>query len=1135
MGDNGHLDGEQARRAPPAPLGLVRQDTSADDEVDLLAAVAASSLLPTVSASGFEDLRPHLRLVTLRAGDTLFERGDESADAFVVIDGVLEAGIVTMHGHQQLSLMRPGDVIGEIGVLVGDARSTTVRALADTRLAMVPGERLRSLLDEHPAAAEDLARRATERLRRGQLVEYFSNTFGVFDLDVLNEVQELLSWVSVPAGARLFSQGDEGDAAYLVATGRLRVMRRGDNGAEVAVGEIGRAELVGEMALIDGEPRTSSVDAVRDTQLVRFSKAVYDEVLGRYPRVGLEIAKIAMRRSRSGPRSGRDVVERRSFTIVPISPGIDADGFSRQLGQALGAECAVIGSADIDAALGRPGISQIDDDDVGSLRLAYRLEELEARHRFILYRIDESWTPWSRRALRWSDHVVLVADARADPAPDELERELWSLVTRQFHSKVSLVLVHPPDTKLPQRTPAWLEPRSLASHHHVRTGDASHLARLARILSGRATAVVLGGGGARGFAHLGVLQVLDELNIPLDMIGGTSIGSIMGIGPAMGWTAAFARTKAVEQFTDLFDYTLPATSLLKGRKITDKIAAQIGDVDIADLWVPYFCASTNLTHARSKYHDRGPFVAAIRASIAIPGILPPVPHGRDLLVDGGVLDNVPVSEMRRRNPTGTVIAVDVASPDGPEASHDYGLSVSGFSRIFRRRRGGPPNLVSVMVRSSLLASVRDRRRVIEDGVADLYLDVAVDGGDMLDFSRAAEIVEQGAAASRPLIQEWRTAPVAAPTYVHAAPARIPIIEQGRRRRRRPGAGALLLTRRDLRYRLSRFASVIAGVSVVFTLLFLMTGLTEQFHREPRDAAAAFGAEGWLVREGASGAFTSAATMPADTAAEVGGTEADPVVIGRHGLSGGADPIDAVVVGFREGGLGSPRVADGRAPTAPTEVVVDESAGLDLGDEARLGDRPYRVVGHTERTTLFAGMPLVHMDIGAAQALLYRGQDLASAVLLAGSPGSVPDGFSVLTSEEVAEDALRPLERSISSVNLIRVLLWFVAAMIIGTMVYLSALERRRDVAVLKAIGAPTSVLGASIAMQGVLIALVAAAIASVLQVVAVPVFPLAVSVPSRAFVQVPALAVVVSLLAGGVGLRRAVSTDPALAFSGAGS
>jgi putative ABC transport system permease protein len=369
-------------------------------------------------------------------------------------------------------------------------------------------------------------------------------------------------------------------------------------------------------------------------------------------------------------------------------------------------------------------------------------------------------------------------------------------------------------------------------------------------------------------------------------------------------------------------------------------------------------------------------------------------------------------------------------------------------------------------------------------------------------------------------------------YVRTKPTRRAVIDPDRRAR---GGGVLLLTLRDIQHRAARFVAVVTGVAVVFSLLFLMTGLTEQFHREPKEAVAAFEADGWLLREGASGAFTSAATMPSEVAGRVDGAEGHPVVLARHSIIEGTVRTDVVVVGFEAGQLGEPELLDGRLPSAPGEVAIDDASGLAIGEEAQLGSQRFVVTGRTDGRTLFAGMPFVFMPLDAAQDLVYRGQDLATAILLEGEPDSAPDGFAVLSDEEVAEDALRPLEKSVKSVNMIRILLWVVAAMIIGTMTYLSSLERRRDVAVLKAVGGSTTRLGTSIALQGALTALTAAAVAAVLQGVLAPVFPLEVSVPGRALLQVPVIAVLVALAAGSVGLRKAIKVDPALAFSGPGS
>ena len=1105
-------------------------------------ALAQSELLRGATKIEFEHIQDQIHAVHLEAGDELIAKGDDAEHLFVVVDGQLEVVLDTGNGTQQLSLLRPGAVVGEIGLLAGDTRSATVRAVSACDLVAVSAEGVRRLLAENPAHAEELARRASQRLRRGQLIEHFTRLVGVIDPDLLATIEEFMEWVSVPAGTQLFAEGDVGDAAYLVATGRLRAFRRNNQtGADVEIGEIGRAELVGEMALLDGGPRSASVYSVRDSQLIRFSRAAYDELLHRYPHIGLQIAQMALRRTRSTAPATRGRERRLSFALVAATPGVDVIAFAEHLAGALGPTARVVTGGDIDTDLGRDGMADIADDDLGYLRLAYRLEELEQRHRYLVYVVDPTWTPWSQRALRWSDHVLLVADAGADPTPGPLERELWATVTRRHHPAVSLALVHPADTRLPTGTRAWLEHRSVASHHHVRRGRPDHMARLARLLAGTATSLVLGGGGARGFAHLGVLQVLEDEGVPIDMVGGTSIGAIMAAGPAMGWSAAEMRRAAIDSFTNLFDYTLPTTSLLRGRRITSKLERHFHGVDITDLWLPYFCVSTNLTRGAAEVHDRGPLVRSIRASIAIPGVLPPVPHDGDLLVDGGVLDNVPVDEMRRRNPTGKVVAVDVAPVEGPVAERDYGLSASGLRAMLMRRRGvGPPNLISTMVRASIIGSVRDRHRVVEDEVADLYLDVAVDGGGMLDFSAGEQIADGAATATRPILTSWfRDAGNGQNGhnvgYVRTAPARRAIVDPASSRRRLRRGGVLLLTLRDLQFRAARFGAVVLGTSVVLTLLFLMTGLTEQFHREPRDTVSSFGADGWVLREGASGAFTSAATMPAEVAGLVVGASAAPVVVARHSLTEAGGQTDIVVVGFAPGRLGEPVLESGRLPRAPDEVVIDDASGLDIGETARVGDRRYVVTGTTDRRTMFAGMPLVFMELRSAQQLLYRGADLATAVVVDGTPTSLPEGFTIVEPAAVAEDALRPLERSISSVNLIRILLWLVAALIIGTMTYLSALERRRDVAVLKAVGAATTQLGASIALQGALIALVAACLASVLQVVMVPVFPLEVTVPGRAFVQVPLIAVLVALAAGAVGLRNAVRTDPALAFAGPGS
>lgn len=342
---------------------------------------------------------------------------------------------------------------------------------------------------------------------------------------------------------------------------------------------------------------------------------------------------------------------------------------------------------------------------------------------------------------------------------------------------------------------------------------------------------------------------------------------------------------------------------------------------------------------------------------------------------------------------------------------------------------------------------------------------------------------------------------------------------------------ILLTLRDLQHRLVRFVVVTILAAVVFSLLFLMTGLVEQFHREPVDTVNAFGATTWIVPEGISGPFTAASTLPVAVVGAVEGGQ--PAVIARSSMTSDGESDEVILVGHTPDGLGAPPTDEGRAATASGEVVVDESAGVDVGETVEVGGEPFQVVGTSSDTTLLAGIPLVFMTLEDAQDLVFRSREVVG-VVLSGDVVQAPPGTTALTNGQVEDDAFGPLESAIASVDLVRLLLWLVAAVIIGAVVYLSALERSRDFAVMRAIGAPTRLLMASLALQAVLVALVAVAIAAVLQKLIGPMFPLRIRVPDRAFVQLPVLAVVLALLASAAGLRRVARADPAQAFAGAG-
>jgi putative ABC transport system permease protein len=347
---------------------------------------------------------------------------------------------------------------------------------------------------------------------------------------------------------------------------------------------------------------------------------------------------------------------------------------------------------------------------------------------------------------------------------------------------------------------------------------------------------------------------------------------------------------------------------------------------------------------------------------------------------------------------------------------------------------------------------------------------------------------------------------------------------------------LLLTLRDLLHRKTRFIVVTMLGAVVFALLFVLNGLVNQLNSEPYDTLDAIGADFWVVPEGVAGPFTSLSAAPAASLDAVQAETKYPGVMSRSSIrrdeSDGGTAV--ILVGHVPDGLGAPRADEGRAITGDDEVVVSSSLDVEIGEEVTVGGIPMTVVGRSDHATLLAGVPMAFVSLPVAQEITFRTDEVISAVLVDGEVDGLPPGAKAMTSDDVAADVRRPLDSAITSIDLVRILLWIIAGIIIGAVVYLSALERQRDFAVLKAIGAPNSALLGSLGVQAVLMALFAVAIGAFLQLFLTPQFPLPVSVPTSAFWQLPLLAVVMALVAGLVGMRKVMRSDPSQAFSGAG-
>jgi predicted acylesterase/phospholipase RssA/CRP-like cAMP-binding protein len=592
--------------------------------------------------------------------------------------------------------------------------------------------------------------------------------FQGFEADLLAVLDRECERLTLPGGACLFRQGDAADALYVVLSGRLEVVSEPEPGSRLVVGELGRDACVGEMSLLTGEPRSATVRAIRDTELLRIDSARFAQFLGTYPGLAAEIARTLARRLAATTAAGGAVRDERVATIA-IVPALAEDlpeGFVRALLEGFdraGRPARRLSRALVEAQLWRGACEVGVGDPVGEALVQWLAEQEEASD-YVVYEADGRQGAWTDRCLRQADHLLLVARAGSDPA--RVAPDLWEKLESPSHASMrkEVVLLHD-GTAHPRDSSAWRRGRPVSGLHHVRLSEPRDHERLVRKLTGRSVGLVLSGGGARGFAHIGVLQACRELGVPVDVVGGTSMGSIIAAQAALEWTPEemIARTRegfaAMAGIRAVRDLTFPFVSLLTSRVTVRMLRDLFGEREIDDLWLPYFCVSANLSRARAVIHDTGSLWFWVKASCAVPGIQAPSFHEGDVYVDGGLLNNLPADIMRARN-AGPVLAVDVNPPLEFTAPPAARASLSGREALMGRLRrsgnlSGLPSIFGLLSRSVGLSSLQNRTRMSE--FADLSLYPPLQDVDPFDWRVVAEVAERGYRHALPRIAAWKAA------------------------------------------------------------------------------------------------------------------------------------------------------------------------------------------------------------------------------------------------------------------------------------------------------------------------------------------------------------------------------------------
>lgn len=563
-----------------------------------------------------------------------------------------------------------------------------------------------------------------------------SRIFGDLNPELITELSQVMTFSVISGGEQLFAHGDESSCFYFVVSGRLLASIALPDGNTKRLSEIGPGASVGELGLILQQPRAANIVAIRDSTLAKLSRSQFDQLLNLHPvtfnrAITRTVYEYSLPKSHHSARLGAT-----TLAIISLNAQLDIAGLCLALEQEIEKDSRIHHiTADEGAAFyGGKDMSQ---------RSNERLSELEQTHDYLIFEVSDTATPWAQLVTRQADQLILIADA--DTRPEQLDAAQAFIDKRSSPLvRKSLVLLHENDASRASIATFWHKKFDLERIYPIRRTYLPDISRLARFITDRAVGLVLGGGGARGLAHIGVLQALHESGIAVDMICGNSMGALIGAQYANG-TKIDDLLDTTRRFIRGGEHpTLPLLSLLSGQRMRRDLKLMFADAKIEALWCPFFAVSCNLTLGKLQHHDQGDLWQAILASNSPAGIVPPVLAKGELLVDAAILDNVPVAAMRKKLGLGIIIAVDVDVHE--DLSVDAELEqLSVWQLLYQRLFGGEqkrlPGIMDLLNRASHVGGLGQREANLK--LADHYLQPQLGQFSMLAYGKGEKIVATG--------------------------------------------------------------------------------------------------------------------------------------------------------------------------------------------------------------------------------------------------------------------------------------------------------------------------------------------------------------------------------------------------------
>uniref|UniRef100_A0A8B9CSP3 lysophospholipase n=1 Tax=Anser brachyrhynchus TaxID=132585 RepID=A0A8B9CSP3_9AVES len=765
---------------------LAAQESCNSKPIDAIFEAAKKDLSTLMKLDDPSLLNGKVTLHQVTAGTVLSRQGDQDVNVCFVVSGMLHVYQRKIDSEEDtcLFITHPGELVGQLAVLTGEPLIFTIKANRDCSFLSISKSHFYEIMREQPSVVLGVAHTVVKRMS-----------------SFVRQIDFALDWMEVEAGRAVYRQGDKSDCTYIVLNGRLRSVIRMDDGKKHLTGEYGRGDLIGVVEALTHQPRATTVHAVRDSELAKLPEGALTSIKRKFPQVVTRLIHLlgekilgslqqgghplGLHSSSSKWDAGNPASNLSTVAIMPVSEEVPLTAFTLELKHALSAvgPALLLTSDNIKQRLGSAAL-----DSIHEYRLTSWLGQQEDIHRIVLYQSDSTLTPWTQRCIRQADCILIVGLGDQEPTVGELERMLENTAVR---AQKQLILLHKEDGPLPSRTVEWLNMRSWCSAHlHLHCPRRvfskrslpkliemyervfqkppdrhSDFSRLARVLTGNAIAVVLGGGGARGCSQVGVIRALIEAGIPVDMIGGTSIGAFMSALYAEERSYNQMRIKARQWamvmnsvFKTILDLTYPITSMFSGAAFNSSINNIFKDKQIEDLWIPYFTITTDITASTMRVHTDGSLWRYIRASMSLSGYMPPLCDPKDghLLMDGGYINNLP-ADVAKSMGAKVVIAIDVGSQDETDLTN-YGDCLSGWWLLWKRwnplaEKVKVLNMAEIQTRLAYVCCVRQLEMVKNSEYCE-YIRPPIDRYGTLEFGKFDEICEVGYQHGKTVFGVW---------------------------------------------------------------------------------------------------------------------------------------------------------------------------------------------------------------------------------------------------------------------------------------------------------------------------------------------------------------------------------------------